>query len=93
MAIPKTEIKHPKVLIADDDRSITEGLSAILRDEGYDVAIAVDSIDGTRLTALGLPGAVAVIAAAPRGTLYAAPQVVGAQQDQHHPYRRRSLRQ
>ncbi|HST06581.1 MAG TPA: sigma-54 dependent transcriptional regulator [Gemmatimonadaceae bacterium] len=35
-------MKHAKVLIADDDRSITEGLSAILRDEGYDVAIAVD---------------------------------------------------
>src|SRR5213082_1448225 len=35
-------MKHPKVLIADDDRSITEGLSAILRDEGYDVAVAVD---------------------------------------------------
>jgi two-component system response regulator HydG len=30
------------VLIADDDRSITEGLSAILRDEGYEVAVAVD---------------------------------------------------
>ena len=42
MPIPKTEIKHPKVLIADDDRSITEGLGAILRDEGYDVAIAID---------------------------------------------------
>ena len=38
-----------------------------------DVDIAVDPIDGTRLTALGLPGAIAVIAAAPRGTLYAAP--------------------
>jgi len=35
-------MKHPKVLIADDDRSITEGLSAILRDEGYDVAVAID---------------------------------------------------
>ena len=35
-------MKHPKVLIADDDRSITEGLSAILRDEGYDVAVALD---------------------------------------------------
>src|SRR5689334_25365275 len=35
-------MKHPRVLIADDDRSITEGLSAILRDEGYDVAVAVD---------------------------------------------------
>jgi two-component system response regulator PilR (NtrC family) len=35
-------MKLAKVLIADDDRSITEGLSAILRDEGYDVAVAVD---------------------------------------------------
>ena len=35
-------MKHARVLIADDDRSITEGLSAILRDEGYDVAVAVD---------------------------------------------------
>src|SRR5438067_11148733 len=32
---------RPKLLIADDDRSITEGLSAILRDEGYEVAVAV----------------------------------------------------
>ena len=38
-----------------------------------DVDIAVDPIDGARLTALGLPGAIAVLAAAPRGTLYAAP--------------------
>jgi fructose-1,6-bisphosphatase II len=37
------------------------------------VDIAVDPIDGTRLTALGLPGAIAVVAAAPRGTLYGAP--------------------
>src|SRR6266566_2878667 len=35
-------MKHAKVLIADDDRSITEGLSAILRDEGYEVAVALD---------------------------------------------------
>jgi DNA-binding NtrC family response regulator len=35
-------MNQPKVLIADDDRSITEGLSAILRDEGYEVAVAVD---------------------------------------------------
>jgi DNA-binding NtrC family response regulator len=35
-------MKQPKVLIADDDRSITEGLSAILRDEGYEVAVAID---------------------------------------------------
>ncbi|MFL5555359.1 MAG: sigma-54-dependent transcriptional regulator [Gemmatimonadaceae bacterium] len=41
-AIPKAESKQAKVLIADDDRSITEGLSAILRDEGYEVAVAVD---------------------------------------------------
>ncbi|HUS17369.1 MAG TPA: class II fructose-bisphosphatase [Chloroflexia bacterium] len=38
-----------------------------------DVDIAVDPIDGTRLTALGLPGAIAVVAAAPRGTFYGAP--------------------
>jgi DNA-binding NtrC family response regulator len=31
-----------KILIADDERSITEGLSAILRDEGYDTEIASD---------------------------------------------------
>ena len=37
------------------------------------VDIAVDPIDGTRLTALGLPGAIAVVAAAPHGTLYGAP--------------------
>src|SRR5215212_4365727 len=37
------------------------------------VDIAVDPIDGTRLTALGLPGAIAVVAAAPRGALYGAP--------------------
>src|SRR3954468_23303390 len=35
-------MKHPKVLIADDDRSITQGLSAILRDEGYEVTVAID---------------------------------------------------
>jgi DNA-binding NtrC family response regulator len=35
-------MKRAKILIADDDRSITEGLSAILRDEGYEVAVAVD---------------------------------------------------
>ncbi len=34
------------------------------------VDIAVDPIDGTRLTALGLPGAITVAAVAERGTLY-----------------------
>lgn len=38
-----------------------------------DIDIAVDPIDGTRLTSLGLPGAIAVVAGAPRGTLYSAP--------------------
>lgn len=32
--------------------------------------VAVDPLDGTRLTAQGLPGAVSVIALAPRGTLF-----------------------
>ena len=40
---------------------------------GPEVDIAVDPIDGTRLTALGLPGAIAVVALAPHGTLYGAP--------------------
>ena len=31
-----------KILIADDERSITDGLSAILTDEGYEVEIALD---------------------------------------------------
>ena len=35
-------MKRAKILIADDDRSTTEGLSAILRDEGYEVAVAID---------------------------------------------------
>ena len=35
-------ISHAKVLIADDERSITDGLSAILSDEGYEVEIAAD---------------------------------------------------
>jgi DNA-binding NtrC family response regulator len=35
-------MKRAKIMIADDDRSITEGLSAILRDEGYEVAVAID---------------------------------------------------
>ena len=34
------------------------------------VDIAVDPIDGTRLTSLGLPGAISVVAVAERGTLY-----------------------
>lgn len=38
-----------------------------------DVDVAVDPVDGTRLTALGLSGAIAVVATAERGTMYAAP--------------------
>lgn len=37
------------------------------------VDIAVDPIDGTRLLALGMPGAIAVVALAARGTMYSAP--------------------
>ena len=36
-----------------------------------EVDVAVDPVDGTRLTARGMPGALAVIALAPRGTMYA----------------------
>ncbi len=35
--------------------------------------VAVDPVDGTRLLSLGLPGALAVIATAERGTMYVAP--------------------
>lgn len=38
-----------------------------------EVDVAVDPVDGTRLTALGLPGAIAVVATADRGTMYSAP--------------------
>ncbi len=38
-----------------------------------DVDVAVDPVDGTRLTSLGLPGAIAVVATAERGTMYSAP--------------------
>jgi fructose-1,6-bisphosphatase II len=37
------------------------------------VDVAVDPIDGTRLLSLGLPGALAVVATAEQGTMYAAP--------------------
>src|SRR5438034_10321479 len=38
-----------------------------------EVDVAVDPVDGTRLLALGLPGALAVVAIAERGTMYSAP--------------------
>src|SRR5258706_2604008 len=38
-----------------------------------EVHVAVDPVDGTPLTALGLPGAIAVVATAERGTMYSAP--------------------
>jgi DNA-binding NtrC family response regulator len=37
-----TTKQQAKVLIADDERAITDGLSAILSDEGYTVDVAVD---------------------------------------------------
>lgn len=40
---------------------------------GPEVDVAVDPVDGTRLLANGLPGAIAVIATADRGTMYSAP--------------------
>jgi DNA-binding NtrC family response regulator len=35
-------MQKARILIADDERAITEGLSAILQDEGYEVDVAVD---------------------------------------------------
>ncbi|HJU69607.1 MAG TPA: sigma-54 dependent transcriptional regulator [Gemmatimonadaceae bacterium] len=37
-----TTKQQAKILIADDERAITDGLSAILADEGYTVDVAVD---------------------------------------------------
>src|SRR5579884_3392382 len=41
-----------------------------------EVDVAVDPVDGTRLTSLGLPGAIAVVALAERGTMYYPPGIV-----------------
>jgi DNA-binding NtrC family response regulator len=41
-------MKQAKILIADDERSITEGLSAILTDEGYQVDVAFDGEQALR---------------------------------------------
>src|SRR3954453_9724574 len=38
--------------------------------QGADCDVAVDPIDGTRLAALGMTNAIAVIAVSPRGTMY-----------------------
>jgi fructose-1,6-bisphosphatase II len=38
--------------------------------QGPEVDVAVDPLEGTRLTALGQPNAIAVIALAPRGTIF-----------------------
>ncbi len=35
-------MNQPKILIADDELSITKGLSAVLSDEGYEVVVAQD---------------------------------------------------
>ena len=40
------------------------------------VDIAVDPVDGTRLLSLGMPNAIAVVALADRGTLYASPDIM-----------------
>jgi len=40
------------------------------------VDIAVDPIDGTRLTAMGMPNAISVVALADRGSLYASPDIM-----------------
>lgn len=40
---------------------------------GPEVDVAVDPVDGTRLLSLGLPGSLAVVATAERGTMFAAP--------------------
>src|SRR5581483_3180541 len=43
---------------------------AVGNGEGPEVDVAVDPLEGTRLTALGQPGAISVIAVAERGTMF-----------------------
>src|ERR671917_815434 len=43
---------------------------AVGRGEPPEVDVAVDPLEGTRLTALGMPNAIAVIAVAERGTMF-----------------------
>src|SRR5215469_10603329 len=38
-----------------------------------EVDVAVDPVEGTRLTALGMPGAIAVVATSDRGSMFKAP--------------------
>src|SRR5215212_721827 len=40
--MPKGSMRQGKILIADDERAITAGLSAILEEEGYNVEVATD---------------------------------------------------
>jgi DNA-binding NtrC family response regulator len=42
-------MQKAKILIADDEQKITAGLSAVLEDEGYDVAVAHDGEQALRL--------------------------------------------
>ncbi len=50
-------------------------IGEILGQGGVPVDIAVDPIEGTRMTAAGQPNALAVLAVAPQGTLLAAPDM------------------
>src|SRR5919202_3292353 len=51
-------MQRAKILIADDERSITEGFSAILQDEGYEVDVAQDGQKALDRLASGTYGGV-----------------------------------
>ena len=46
-------MNSPKILIADDELSITKGLSAVLSDEGYEVVVFDSLVTGPQR--LGVP--------------------------------------
>ncbi len=54
-----------------DEAPMLHNGEAVGNGTGIEMDVAVDPVDGTRLTARGMPGALAVIAMAPRGTMYA----------------------
>ena len=48
-------MSQPKILIADDELSITKGLSAVLSDEGYEVVVAQDGKKALDLLGAAVP--------------------------------------
>src|SRR5437763_15538254 len=67
---------HGVVVIGEGEKDEAPMLyigEVVVNASAPDVDVAVDPVDGTRLLSLGLPGALAVVATAERGSMYSAP--------------------